>query len=103
MEVSPGRDDGLMTNKVFLTPEPVRLLESHGQSLIALVPNFVINELQQDRDEQLQHVLQSVQQRGGQCLPTPWTPHDEQCHAIALQWSDATRPHRLGIDGAQQY
>ena len=98
MEVSPGRDDGLMTNKVFLTPEPVRLLESHGQGLIALVPNFVINELQQDRDEQLQHVLQSVQQRGGHCLPTPWTPHDEQCHAIALQWSDATRPHRLDND-----
>ena len=98
MEVSPGRDNGLMTNKVFLTPEPVRLLESHGQSLIALVPNFVINELQQDRDEQLQHVLQSVQQRGGQCLPPPWTPHDEQCHAIALQWSDATRPHTLDRD-----
>ena len=71
MEASPGLDNGSMTTKVFLTPEPVRLLESHGQSLIALVPNFVINELQQDRDEQLQHVLQSVQQRGGQCLPTP--------------------------------
>ena len=84
-----------MTTKVFLTPEPVRLLESHEQSLIALVPNFVINELQQDRDEQLQHVLESVQHRGGQCLPTPWTPHDEHCNAIALQWSDATRPHRL--------
>ena len=98
MEASPRLDNGSMTTKVFLTPEPVQLLESHGQSLIALVPNFVINELQQDRDEQLQHVLQSVQQRGGQCLPTPWTPHDEHCHAIALQWSDATRPHRLDND-----
>ena len=98
MEVRPGLDDGLMTNKVFLTPAPVRLLESHGQSLIALIPNHVICELQRDREEQLQHVLQSVQQRGGQCLPTPWTPHDEQCHAIALQWSDETRPHRLDSD-----
>ena len=95
MEVSPGLDDGLMTNKVFLTPAPVRLLESHGQSLIALIPNHVICELQRDREEQLQHVLESVRQRGGQCLPTPWTPHDEQCHAIALQWSDETSPHRL--------
>ena len=98
MEVSPGLDDGLMTNKVFLTPAPVRLLESHGQSLIALIPNHVICELQRDREEQLQHVLESVRQRGGQCLPTPWTPHDEQCHAIALQWSDETRPHRLDSD-----
>ena len=87
-----------MTTKVFLTPEPVRLLESHRQGLIALVPHFVINELQQDRDEQLQHVLESVMQRGGECLPTPWTPHDEHCHAIALQWSDATGPHRLDSD-----
>ena len=87
-----------MTTKVFLTPDPVPLLESHGQSLIALVPNHVIDELQHDRDEQLQHVLESVTQRGGQCLPTPWTPHDEQCHAIALQWSDATAPHRLDSD-----
>ena len=87
-----------MTTKVFLTPEPVRLLESHRQGLIALVPHFVINELQQDRDEQLQHVLESVMQRGGECLPTPWTPHDEHCHAIALQWSDGTGPHRLDSD-----
>ena len=87
-----------MTTKVFLTPEPVRLLESHRQGLIALVPHFVIKELQQDRDEQLQHVLESVMQRGGECLPTPWTPHDEHCHAIALQWSDATGPHRLDSD-----
>ena len=95
MEASTGVDNGLMTNKVFLTPEPVPLLESHGQSLIALVPNHVISELQRDRDEQLLHVLESVRHRGGQCLPTPWTPHDEQCHAIALQWSEETRPHRL--------
>ena len=74
-----------MTTKVFLTPDPVPLLESHGQSLIALVPNHVIDELQHDRDEQLQHEQESDTQRGGQCLPTPWTPQDEQCHAIGLQ------------------
>ena len=94
MEVSPGRDNGLMTNKVFLTPEPVRLLENHGQSLIALVPNFVINELQQDREEQLQHELQSVQQRGGQSLPTPWTPHDE--HAMPSPCNGVMRPAPTG-------
>ena len=42
MEASTGVDNGSMTNKVFLTPEPVPLLESHGQSIIALVPNHVI-------------------------------------------------------------
>ena len=84
-----------MNIKVFLTPEPVALVEHKTQSLIALIPNSMVTELQQDRDEQLQHVLESVRQRGGQCLPTPWTPHDEQCHAIALQWSDETSPHRL--------
>ena len=84
-----------MTTKVFLTPAPISLLESKAFSLIALVPNAVISELQQDRDEQLQHVLMSVEQRGGHCLPTPWTPHDEHCHAVALQWSQETRPHIL--------
>jgi len=87
-----------MTIKVFLTPAPVPLLDSQAQSLIAWIPNAMVNELQQDRDEQLQHVLENVRQRGGQCLPTPWTPHDGHGHAIRLQWSEDTPPHRLDRD-----
>tara|TARA_Y100000991_G_scaffold149348_1_gene113169 strand:+ start:417 stop:992 length:576 start_codon:yes stop_codon:yes gene_type:complete len=94
-EISQGLNCGSMTTKVFLTPAPIALLESQPQSLIALVPNSMVSELQQDRDEQLQHVLESVQQRGGHSLPTPWMPHDEHCHAIPLQWSHDTRPHLL--------
>jgi len=84
-----------MNIKVFVTPAPIALVENKAQSLLALIPNSMISELQQDRDEQLQHVLASVKQRGGHCLPTPWEPHDEHCHAVPLQWSQETRPHLL--------